>query len=176
MSSSHRGSLGLGSSRGDSSHGPSSQGRSLQGTFSQGSSPDHVPTEAGSSNHGTSTKSGTKIYRDYQDMIDKWPLRSPAVSAGESGESVPHQYAGSYDKQPDGRISQDPLDWKVVKSMSKEERKLHIVARANFYSQTVPALIRLACRSLIETLIEDANRAGRVSMTKPPQPIRVNKP
>jgi hypothetical protein len=60
--------------------------------------------------------------------------------------------------------------------MSKEERKPHIVARANFYSQTVPALIRLACRSLIETLIEDANRAGRVSMTKPPQPIRVNKP
>ena len=174
MSSSHRGSLSPGSSRDDSSHGPSSQGRSPQGSFSQGSSRNRVPTEAGPSNHGTSTKSGIKKYRDYQDMIDRWPLRSPA---GKPGKRVPHQYAGWHDKDLDDRISQDPLDWKVVKSMSKEERKRHIVARANFYFQAFPALIKLSNHGLIEdTLIEDANKAGRFGLTKPPQPMRVNKP
>jgi hypothetical protein len=171
MSSSHRGSLGPGSSRGDSSHGPSSQGHSSQGSFSQGNSPNHVPTEAGPSNQGTSTKSGTKKYSDYQDMIAKWPR------AGEPGKGVCHQYAGSHDKNPDDHISQDPLDWKVVKSMSKEERKRHIVARANFYSQAFPTLIKLSNDHFIEhLLIEEANKAGRFSLTKPPQPMRVNKP
>ena len=107
-------------------------------------------------------------------MIDNWPQRSPA---GEPGKIVPHQYVGSHDKHPDVRISQDPLDWKVLKSMSKEERKRYIVARANFYSQTVPALIRLPNQLYIEDVLIDgsANTKDRWIMTKPPRPIIADK-
>ncbi|KAE9380690.1 hypothetical protein N431DRAFT_459612 [Stipitochalara longipes BDJ] len=111
----------------------------------------------------------------YKYQIEKWPKRS---KPHENGKIYSHRYVGPYDENPDERISQDPLDWRVVSKMPKEERKRHIIARANFFTQTIPTLLRVPAQVFVEGWIKYASlgeRGGSFSTNKPLHPLQVDR-
>jgi len=57
--------------------------------------------------------------------------------------------------------------------MSKEERKRHIVARANFYTQASQFDLRVL--AAVERRIQEAYDAGNYSITRPPQALNVDR-
>ena len=88
-----------------------------------------------------------------EEQTQAGPSQPAQAQPGPSHQALPHP--------PDKRLLQDPLEWKNVREMNAADMKRHIIARSNFFTQTVPWLLRIQATPTIVSWIGNAKKAKR---------------
>jgi hypothetical protein len=111
----------------------------------------------------------SSLVASHQNLLNNWP--EPSLPEGQVGTR--HKLFGAKDENPDNSLSQDPLDWKVLKTLTGEERKKQIIARANYFTQIYPPHYVLGVTVISK--IDEARAEGKFSLEKPLQPLAMDK-